>query len=260
MMECLADRLWRFQDDTGSTSYLLAGDERVAMIDCGMGHAPVMPLIREVTRLPVTLLLTHAHPDHYGAADEFDEIWLHRRDADILPEMESRFRSLGARPFPMDRLRTFEDGAVFDLGGRQIRALPLAGHTPGSCAFADEKTRALFTGDAIGSGEIVLMAVPMALSIASYRRSLEGFVGQAERYAQGEWYGGHYEQAGAPGTPAYNPPRMKIALDMIALCDGILGGDIAGREVEEQLAPNGRALRAHWGSAGMIWLPENTND
>lgn len=259
-MERLDDGIWRFEDPTGSTAYLIVGERRAAMIDCGMGREAVMPRIREVTELPVSLLLTHAHPDHYGAADEFERVWLHEKDAAVLEEMERAFAALDARPFPRERMRAFADGEVFDLGGRRLLTLPLPGHTPGSCVFADEQTGRLFTGDAIGSGDICLMAVPLALSVAAYGRSLRAFARLAAPYARAEWHAGHVRQAGEAGTAGYNPPRMRVVEDMIALCDEICAGRVEGSEVEERFAPDGRARKAYWGSAGLVWLPERIND
>ena len=52
---------------------------------------------------------------------------------------------------------------------------------------------------------------------------------------------------------AYNPPRMQVAQDMIVLCGKLLNGEISGECVEEPNAPGGRALRARWGAAGMVY-------
>ena len=84
---------------------------------------------------------------------------------------------------------------------RGIRRVPVS--------LACRSGKELFTGDAIGSGDIVLMTLPGALSVSAYCASLERFVQRAGAYADTEWRGGHCGQAGIPGTPAYNPPRMQ---------------------------------------------------
>ena len=136
----------------------------------------------------------------------------------------------------------------------ELEALQLAGHTPGSCTFGVPAWKELFTGDAVGSGDIVLMTLPGASSVSAYRASLERFVRRAAAYADTEWRGGHFGQAGEPGTPAYHPPCMRVALDMIALCKALLDGHLTGEPVEEPNAPGGHALRAHWGTAGMVYV------
>ncbi|MBQ9262972.1 MAG: MBL fold metallo-hydrolase [Clostridia bacterium] len=255
-MKALSQHIWRYHDDTQATSYLIVGNDRAAMIDCGTGHFPVMPMIRAVTDLPAELWLTHAHPDHCGAADEFSAVWLHQKDAALLHQIETAFAQIGGRPIPRDRLRLFDDHAVIDLGGRQLRVLPVPGHTPGSVIFVDAQDKAIFSGDAVGSGDIVLMSIPFTLDLASYRRSLIALTDMLDGCKDYTWYPGHYHQAGVPGTAAYNPVQFQTVRDMIHLCGGILDGTITGEPVREALAPGGRALRARWGKAGMIYFDE----
>ena len=252
MFEQLAPRLWRFHDDTASTSSLVVGDDRAAMIDCGSGHAPVMPMIREITPLPVDLLLTHAHPDHYGAAAEFERVYLHERDAKALGDMEPVFTIMGVPPLPRDTLHTFTNGHVFDLGGRSIRAIDLPGHTPGSVVFADDTGRALFSGDAVGSGDIVLMSVPKAYTLSRYRDSLRAFLPRIAPYKGYAWYAGHCHQSvRADGTE--NPVCPELIADMAALCDALLAGEVRGAEVQELFAPGQRSFRAYLGRAGVVF-------
>ena len=173
---------------------MLAGDARV----------------RAVTDLPVALLLTHAHPDHYGAAGEFHEIWLHERDRAILPGMARLDEALGASPLPAQRVQWFDDRQTFDLGDWQLRVLPCPGHTPGSVLFVDDGQQAVFSGDALGSGYIVLMSIPGALSLAAYRQSLIALAQRLKGCADYTWYTGHYHQAGAPGTSGYEPNALRF--------------------------------------------------
>ena len=46
MLTQLKDSIWRYHDEMGSTSYLIVGKKRAAMVDCGGTGKPVMPLIR----------------------------------------------------------------------------------------------------------------------------------------------------------------------------------------------------------------------
>lgn len=254
-MERLSERAWRYHDADGCTSYLLVGDQRAYMIDTGCGREPLMPKVRSITHLDTELLLTHAHPDHYGAAHEFERIWLCGHELDCLREMEAFFDGMGVPPLPRERLCTFRDGDVFDAGGLTLEAVGLPGHTPGSCAFGYREGGMLFTGDAVGSGEIVLMAIPFASSVSAYLTSLRRFCERVQAYG-GEWYGGHSHQAGIPGTPDYHPPGLWLARDMVSLCEGLLSGVIQGTEQAEPHAPDGRALCARYGCAGMVYLNE----
>lgn len=252
-VEQLTKRIWRWHDDTGATSYLVLGRDRACMIDCGTGRTPVLPRIRAVTSLPAELLLTHAHPDHCGAAHEFDRVWLHREDAARLNETEKAFASFGVPPIPKERLCPFDERMSFDLGDRAIRVIPLPGHTAGSVLFIDDAEKAVFSGDAVGSGDIVLMAIPLVLEMPVYRRALAEAADALEPCGDYIWYTGHYHQAWRPGLPGYNPVTLQTVRDMITLCDGLMAGNIPSVPVSEPLAPGGIARRAAYGKAGIIF-------
>ena len=252
-MKQISDTIWRYHDVCGCTSYLVVGERRAAMIDCGMLPGPIMPMIREITQLPVDLLLTHAHPDHYGAAAEFEHIWMHEKDIAALDEMEPVFAGMGVAPLPRERLHAFADGQLFDLGGADLQAVELTGHTPGSTVFVYEAEKAIFSGDAVGSGDIVLMAVPKAFSISAYRQSLRAFLERSRPWADYAWLAGHWHQADRGEGRERNDPCRALIEDMVSLCDAILAGEIAGGNVTEAFAPDGCAHRAYLGRAGMVY-------
>lgn len=227
--------------------------ERAYIDDTGMGRPPLMPQIRALTGLAVDLLLTHAHPDHFGAAGEFERIWLCADDRETLACSEPLCHRFGVPTLPVQRVRFFRDGDSFDAGGIRLEALQLPGHTPGSCVFGVPEWKELFTGDAIGSGDIVLMTLPGALSVSAYCASLEHFVQRAGAYADTEWRGGHCSQAGIPGTPAYNPPRHAGGTGHDCPLQTAAGRATLRRTVREPNAPGGHALRARWGTAGMVY-------
>ncbi|MBR3795542.1 MAG: MBL fold metallo-hydrolase [Clostridia bacterium] len=256
MITQLTDSIWRYHDETGSTSYLVVGKTRAAMIDCGGAGKPVMPWIRSMTDLPVILLLTHAHPDHYGSAAEFDEVWLHEDDISALPVFEEAFSVMGVKPLDRKTLHSFADDHVFDLGGETLIACALKGHTPGSVVFVDEAQRCIFSGDAVGSGDIVLMSVPLAYNLSDYMHSLEEFLERIEPWADYTWHAGHYHQAGrGEGVPP-NTPCRALAADMVSLCGALLAGEIQGESVREIFAPSGKARRARLGRAGIVFSDE----
>ena len=252
MFERLMDNLWRYHDETGSTSYLVVGESCAAMIDCGCVVRPLMEEIRRITPLPVKLLLTHAHPDHFGAAGSFSEVWMHEDDIDALPVFEPAFAVMGVPPLNRETLHAFKDGQVFDLGGKAIVACALPGHTPGSVVFVDEKDGLVFTGDAIGSGDIVLMSVPLAYTLSAYRDSLRAYLDKSAPWSAYTYLPGHWhQQKRADGTE--NPPCRALIEDMESLCCRALSGEIQGEETEEIFAPDRRALRAYAGRAGIVF-------
>ena len=255
MFEQLAPCHWRYHDETNSTSYLVVGKSRAAMIDCGSGRRPVMPMIRAITPLPVDLLPTHAHPDHYGAAAEFDAVYLHEADAKALPVFEEAFKCMGVAPLRRDTLHTFSDGHVFDLGSVSLTACALPGHTPGSTVFICKALACVFSGDAVGSGDIVLMSVPKAYSLTDYRVSLLAFLEKTAACRDYTWYAGHYHQAQREGG-TLNPPCYALCEDMAELCAALISGSCKGFAVNEIFAPGGKAFRAYMGRAGIVYTAE----
>lgn len=85
---------------------------------------------------------------------------------------------------------------MIDLGGGvTVDVLNLGGHTENSVVFACAHYKALFTGDAIGSGYIVLMICPekdMYKVLESYKKNLECFLPRAEALRDYAWFGGAF--------------------------------------------------------------------
>ena len=46
-------------------SYLLLGEERAVIIDTGLGVADIRKKVEQLTDLPVSVVTTHVHWDHY---------------------------------------------------------------------------------------------------------------------------------------------------------------------------------------------------
>lgn len=144
--------------------YLVVGEKRAALIDCGWGYGDLEEVVRSLTDLPVVLLLSHAHPDHIGGAAQFETAYLHEADWEMA-ESQSQIdlrRSLMLRSVPEDfredadlwqppRTRDYlalEEEMTFDLGGMTLRPVHLPGHTRGSMVFIIPEERTAIFGDA----------------------------------------------------------------------------------------------------------------
>ncbi len=63
----------------GEQCYLVEGSERALLIDGLTGVGSLRAYIRELTDLPVLMVVTHGHLDHIGAAFEYKECFIIQR-------------------------------------------------------------------------------------------------------------------------------------------------------------------------------------
>jgi hydroxyacylglutathione hydrolase len=140
----------------GNFLYLLIGANRALLIDSGaIADAKQMPLLRVVedllpitngSRLPLTIVHTHRHRDHYDG----DGLFASLQSVQIAPVEEEKARAFfGFKQWP-------KDIAQLDLGGRMVDVIPTPGHTPDHLAFYDARTGLLFSGDFLLPGRLTI--------------------------------------------------------------------------------------------------------
>ncbi len=126
--------------------HMIRTDEGLILLDAGYPCAKDL-LIENIVRLGFDpadvrwIILTHAHFDHYGAANEFRNLYgtkvaLSAADAASMRERPSR--AFAPCPFPYNLPvidRELEDGEIFSFGGKQIRCVLTPGHTLGAMSF-----------------------------------------------------------------------------------------------------------------------------
>jgi len=218
--------LWRFNEGMGENpyvdAYLVVGTERAAIIDALQSKQPVSlaKQIREITSLPVDVLLTHGHPDHAGAEVagflEEDGFTLYMAHADV--EIAKSF----APEFTVEMFIDIKEGDTYDLGGTILTAYCVAGHTPGSYVFLDRENRRCFTGDVFG----VWMQLDHSLTIAEYAEELKRFEKTLADVPETVFWTGHLAQAKGETLTAIHATNMREA------CELLLSGELVGREME----------------------------
>lgn len=138
-------------------------------------------MVGKLTQKPLTVVITHGHADHDGAAAQFDAVYMHPLDISLSEQMHENapkfreayvrsrvpVRNPGADPEEVLALiqpngkvtrLPVEDGDVFDLGGRHVEVIHTPGYSLGSICLLDRENRLLFNGD-ICNGESLLMNV-----------------------------------------------------------------------------------------------------
>ncbi|MFN2425798.1 MAG: MBL fold metallo-hydrolase [Candidatus Binatia bacterium] len=142
-------------------SVFVRGSARTALLD------PSLALVERPDASrgePDLVVLSHVHEDHVAGLHLFPhaEVWAHADDVEGIRSLDGLKQMYGyTMPdaaleewlvgtfhyAPRPDARAYDDGAVFDLGGSQVRAFHLPGHTRGHCALLVEPEGVLFLGD-----------------------------------------------------------------------------------------------------------------
>lgn len=169
----------------GTLAYLHIGRDGVQVIDPGWDSEDTLErfermlqgIDRRITDID-TVLLTHHHPDHLGAAERLRalsgaRVVMSAREAEVIAalapaavedtrrmrrlerwgvprerraEMRDAFAGYPAPPSVAPDLRV-NDGETIDLGGRPVQVVLTPGHTGGHLCLVDAEAHLLFTGD-----------------------------------------------------------------------------------------------------------------
>jgi len=149
--------------------WLVRGQNRDLLVDCGTGIVPPGPIVEAIARNPVIAIACNCWYDHAGGLHDFKERGCHHDDADLImaPTADSSvasvyvsdemfmalphdgysadsYRMVGATPTIL-----FDDGDIVDLGDRQVEIIHIPGMTPGSIALWEKATGSLFTSDTL---------------------------------------------------------------------------------------------------------------
>ncbi len=139
-------------------SYLIVGTTRAVLFDSGSGTRDISGVVGRLTKLPVTVIVSHLHFDHLGGIGPFEHVAMidlpeTRDDVSGGFFRPSRYEYMGLvdrRDAPSVRIGDwFKPGAIIDLGGRSLRILSTPGHTPSSVALFDAQMKRLYIGDFI---------------------------------------------------------------------------------------------------------------
>ena len=186
------------------TVYIIEGNEKAVLLDAGTHIPKLDKIVAKITDKPVSLLLTHGHGDHVGAAGCFDELWMNTADKGMLRNYKGTIHHI-------------ENGQRFDLGGRVLEAFYTPGHTPGSVTFLEVGTDTGYSGDAFGNGNLLVMGDFKTL-IKTCRESYDYFSENGyTKFYNGHFWGDNFETL----------ERIKEIRD---IAEGVFFGQIEGEK------------------------------
>ncbi len=192
------DNMWVVETTDNTTMYIVEGTDKAMLIDTGTKCENLDNVIRHITKKPLVVVITHAHPDHAGNIDYFDEIWLHPSDTVLLSKNYK------------GSVQYLYHGQVFDLGQTRLEVAHMPGHTPGSVVLLDWQTGNCYSGDAFGSGMVWLQLRPFT-PIKTYAKSCMAMELLMDKGIT-KIYCGHYPYVKKTYSKEYITDMRKLAI------------------------------------------------
>lgn len=165
-VEKIGNGVFRIDEFGTANCYLIVGNEKAMLIDCGTGFCDMRGAVRKITSKPLIVVATHGHLDHIGGKGQFEEIYIPKKDVRPINNlmysvpMRRLFLSVNAplkvqgfkrkdvlKPEFKTKTITFDGSTTFDLGGKIITVKETPGHTLGSVSLVDETDKIVFSGD-----------------------------------------------------------------------------------------------------------------
>ena len=145
----IMDNFYSIEMNNMVRSFLFLGDGEALLVDTCFG-GELKEEIAKITDFPVSVVFTHADPDHVGGAEAFDQRFMNPCEFDFYVNGKTE-------PVPMIPIW---EGDLLELGDFSFEVVSIPGHTPGSIALLEEKKRFLIGGDSIQKGGPIFMSGP----------------------------------------------------------------------------------------------------
>jgi hydroxyacylglutathione hydrolase len=150
--------------------FLIEGYREALLIDTGVGSGNLKKYVEEITKLPITVIFTHADGDHVGNAGQFDTRFMHPCEFDY-------YKSKNDKTVSMEPVW---EGDIIDLGRYSFEVILIPGHTPGSIVLLEKEKRFLIGGDSIQIGSIFMFG--NGRNFDAYRASMKKLQGRLKEF------------------------------------------------------------------------------
>lgn len=200
-VEKLSRHLYRIVDALDVACYLVKGEKAACLLDTCTGVGNIRACVENITKLPLTVVLSHAHMDHCGGTGWFENVWMCHSELPILEihgDLAYRCSFFSSHlgldlkeedflPVPMEGYLDIRSDMELDLGGVTVQLLHAPGHTPGMICPLIPEDRALIIGDACDDN--VLLFDPFSSTVGEYREQLQKLKDLKDQYDH--IYGNH---------------------------------------------------------------------
>ncbi|WMJ89077.1 MBL fold metallo-hydrolase [Anaerocolumna sp. MB42-C2] len=153
-------------------SFLIEGDREALLIDTGVGDGNLKEYIEQITKLPVTVIFTHADGDHVGGAGQFERRFMHPGEFDYYKNKHENRVTVSMEPI--------WEGDIINLGSYCFEIILLPGHTPGSIALLEREKHFLIGGDSIQTGKIYMFG--NGRNFEAFRASMKKLQGMLREF------------------------------------------------------------------------------
>jgi len=267
-IEQIKENLWALDELGNDTMFVYKGSNKVLLFDTGFGTADLKSVVKDLAGdLPVIVVNSHAHPDHNGGNNQFEEVYCGKWDEPFNHDVVTgerkeqvlvylRGSEAGRRadlsnwnPGPAKKVLPVVEGDLIELGDIRLEVLEMPGHSPGSIALFDAANRLMFTGDVVLTWE-VWGHLDTSLMLRYYAETLIKLGAYEDRVDM--VLPGHANHENRYGFPTYWMPPQVLS----AFAEGVqelLDGKLESRDIET-FAGNGKAAKFTIG--GMIYNPE----
>jgi glyoxylase-like metal-dependent hydrolase (beta-lactamase superfamily II) len=182
--------------------YLLLGTHTALLLDTGCGLAPLKPIVDElIDKRKLLVFNTHYHWDHPLGNVEFEEVYIHENEVDLISRPYDVSRIVKDSPNeivkiyaeqnylipPAKTIKSLKDRDVFDLGEIKVKVIHCPGHSPGSICLLTS-TGELFTSDVAYYGDQFL---PKKEDFSEVLKSLSNLIDLCEKQKNLELYPSH---------------------------------------------------------------------
>ena len=253
---------------SGELMYLAQGQERAVLMDTSVGIRGLRALVEELTDKPVTVLISHGHPDHAMGVGEFETAYMNHQDLPCYQAMGSLKErrdyvemSIGPEGervpeeeylplLPDYAFQELRDGMSFDLGGMHVDVYAFPGHTRGCMVFLLREARILITGDAFNNSTFLFDGI--CSTVEEYKAQVQEIMERLD---------GKYDRVFVMHQVREADP--KLLPQMLLVCDQVMRGEadelpfvFMGRKALVAKDRNERCERTDGGYANLVYNPE----